>query len=250
MRDQEGIVQGYVDLLISNLREDAKQGREIDLVSTFNLITFDIISDLSFGESFGGLRTRTIHPWITAFFEVAILRAVFVQIINLEIPILSSLARGIFLPMARKRVGALSYTKGMILKRLEQGTTRPDFMSHVLRHNDEKGMSTAEIQETFTLLILAGSETTATLLAGCTFLLQTHPTVRRKLEEEIRSSFGTDQEISMLSVARLTYLDAVIMESLRLYPPVPVALNRTTPLEGASVCGYWVPGNVSATFSD
>lgn len=152
--------------------------------------------------------------------------------------------------MARKRVGVLSYTKGKILKRLEQGTTRPEFMSHVLRHNDEKGMSTAEIQETFTLLILAGLETTATLLAGRTFLSQTHSAIRRRLEEEIRNSFGTDQEITMLEVARLKYLHAVVMESLRLYPPVAVAVNRVTPLEGASVCGYWVPGRVSVTPSD
>lgn len=245
MRDQEDIIQRYVDLLISNLREDAKEAREIDLVSMFNLITFDIVSDLSFGESFGGLRTRTIHPWITAFFEMAILRATFVQIINLKIPILSGLATRVFLPMARKRVGALSYTRGKILKRLEQGTTRPDFMSHVLRHNDEKGMSTAEIQETFTLLILAGSETTSTLLAGCTYLLQTHPQVRHRLEAEIRNGFSHDTEISMLSVNKLEYLNAVIEESLRRYPPVPVALNRMTPVEGTSICGRWVPGNVS-----
>lgn len=242
------IVLGYVDLLIDNLREDAKVGREVDMVSTFNLVTFDIVSDLSFGESFGGLRTRTVHPWITAFFEMAILRAVYVQIFNLKIPVISKLATKIFTPMARKRVGALGYTKGKISKRLDQGSTRPDFMSHVLRHNDEKGMSKQEIQETFTLLILAGSETTSTLLAGCTFLLQTHPLIRQRLDTEIRTSFSDDSEINMLSVARLQYLDAVVEESLRLYPPVPIALSRMTPAEGISICGQWVPGNVYLPF--
>jgi cytochrome P450 len=117
-------------------------------------------------------------------------------------------------------------------------------MSYVLRHNDEKGMSREEIQATFNVLMIAGSETTATLLAGCTYLLQKHPRVRQKLHAEIRSTFLDDKEITMLSVSHLTYLDAVIGESLRLYPPVPIALSRMTPPEGAAICGHWVPGNV------
>ena len=43
---------------------------------------------------------------------------------------------------------------------------------------------------------------------------------------------------------RLPYLLAVLEEALRHYPPVPVALSRVTPPEGASVCGVWVPGDV------
>jgi hypothetical protein len=219
------------------------------MVLNFNLITFDIVSDLSFGESFGGLMTRTMHPWITAFFELAMMRAIFVQIINLKIPVLSSVARNIFLPRARKRVGAMDYTRAQVEKRLGQGTDRADFMSYVLRHNDERGMSRAEIQETFNLLMLAGSETTATLLAGCTFLLQKHPRVCEKLEAEIRGNFSTNNEITMFSVSHLKYLDAVVEESLRLYPPVPIALNRTTPPQGATICGNWVPGNVCTLLS-
>ena len=55
------------------MREDAKEGKEADMVQNFNLVTFDIISDLSFGESFGGLRIRTAHPWIKAFFDITII---------------------------------------------------------------------------------------------------------------------------------------------------------------------------------
>ncbi|QDS68969.1 hypothetical protein FKW77_008901 [Venturia effusa] len=166
LRDQEDIIQGYVDLLVSNLREDAEGGKVVDMTFTTDLITFDIVSDLSFGEPFGGLRTRTRHPWVTAFFEKAMLRTILIQMFSLKIPILSFLVQRIIVPMAKKRIGPISYTKDKILKRMEQGTTRPDFMSYVLRHNDEKGMSAAEIQETFNLLLIAGSETTATFLAG------------------------------------------------------------------------------------
>lgn len=138
----------------------------------------------------------------------------------------------------------MSYTKDKIEKCIDQKTDRPDFMSYVLRHNDEKGMSREETQETFNVLMIAGFETTATLLAGCTYLLQKHPRVRQKLYAEIGETFLDENEITMLSVSHLTYLDAVIEESLGLYPPVPISLNRLAPPEGAVICGHWVPGNV------
>lgn len=238
------MIQEYVSLLISNMREDAKEGREVDMVQNFNLATFDIISDLSFGESFGGLRIRTPHAWIKAFFDIAKIGTIVTQIVLLKIPIISTLVALLILPMLRKRLGIMNYTKDKIEKRIDQRTDRPDFMSYVLRYNDEKGMSREEIQATFNVLMIAGSETTATLLAGCTYLLQKHPRVRQKLQAEIRDSFLDDKEITMLSVSHLTYLDAVVGESLRLYPPVPVALTRMTPPEGAVICGHWVPGNV------
>ena len=51
-----------------------------------------------------------------------------------------------------------------IHRRLEQGKSvdhqRNDFMTYILRHNDEKGMSIPEIEATMRILVLAGNETT------------------------------------------------------------------------------------------
>jgi cytochrome P450 len=243
------LIQEYVSLLIHNLREDAANDKEVNIVQAFNLTTFDIVSDLSFGESFNGLKTRTAHPWIGAFFYFTILRTVMIQFALLKIPLISKLVGILVFPLANKRLGTMNYASEMIAKRIDEKTDRPDFMSYVLRHNDEKGMSRAEIQATFNLLMIAGSETTATLLAGCTYLLQKNPRVLQKLLSEIRESFSDEEQITMVSVGQMKYLDAVIEESLRLYPPVPIALNRSTPPEGATICGFWVPGNVSLPLS-
>lgn len=95
------------------------------------------------------------------------------------------------------------------------------------------------------LFMLAGTETTATLLSGLTFILLKHPERLRRLTDEVRSSFPSEGGMDMSSLSRLEYLGACIEEGLRLYPPVTVGLPRTVPSGGATVCGHWVPGGVS-----
>ena len=91
------------------------------------------------------------------------------------------------------------------------------------------------------LLIIAGSETTATLLSGCVYLLTTHPEVLDKLTQEVRTTFSEDKEITLLSVNNLHYMMAVLNETLRIYPPVPINMPRCAPKGGAMVAGHFIP---------
>jgi cytochrome P450 len=93
-------------------------------------------------------------------------------------------------------------------------------------------------------LIIAGSETSATLLSGCVFYLCRDSTVMHKLVGEIRSTFLAAEEITFTKTAKLAYLSAVIEESLRMYPPFATSLARVVPSGGASVAGDWIPENV------
>jgi cytochrome P450 len=100
-----------------------------------------------------------------------------------------------------------------------------------------------ELNSTVGTLIFAGSETTATLLCGCIYYLSTHSEVSRRLANEIRSSFRSESEIDMVSVNSLTYMIAVLTETLRIYPPAPASFNRVVPKEGCTIVGSYLPGN-------
>ena len=95
------------------------------------------------------------------------------------------------------------------------------------------------------LLIIAGSETTATLLSGATYLLLKHPEALKKLTEEVRSTFKSEEEIILSSVSSLEYMLACLNEAMRVYPPVPIGMPRVVPKGGAKVVDTFVPEGVS-----
>lgn len=148
--------------------------------------------------------------------------------------------------MLRKRKQHAATTKTMINRRMTRGddAQRSDFMAYVLKHNDEKGMSVPEIENTMKTLVIAGSETTGTTLSGIMNNLLQHRDIYETLANEVRTSFASESEIRADRVPNLKYLNAVIEEGLRLCTPVPMGMPRVVPEGGAEVSGKWLPGGV------
>lgn len=92
---------------------------------------------------------------------------------------------------------------------------------------------------------IAGSETTATALACITYYLQKDPNVLQRLRREIRDAFQSYNQIDDASTIPLSYLRAVILEGMRMYPPLPFPLPRVVPASGITIDGCFVPGGVS-----
>lgn len=118
-------------------------------------------------------------------------------------------------------------------------------MTQVLKTmNTPSGLCFGDILETSQIILIGGSETTATLLSGVTHYLLTNPSKLQKLIDEVRDAFETDADITMASVSKLDYCLAVLNEGLRMYPPVPGNLRRITSPEGRMIGGVFVPGGV------
>lgn len=216
LRGQEDIMKHYIDMLIRKLDERARAGEAVDIVRWYNFTTFDLIGDLAFGQPFGCLESGGYHPWVSMVFE-NVKFGVFNQVM-LRYPALKALV-SFFVPkklvQSYKEHWALSERTAK--RRLESGNvTREDFMSYILRHNDEKGMTQGEIIENANILIVAGSETTATQLSGTTFYLLTNRDKYDKVVNEIRSSFDSEEEITLLRVNNLEYMKAVFEEGFRM----------------------------------
>lgn len=110
-------------------------------------------------------------------------------------------------------------------------------------------MSFEKLSANAEILVLAGSETTATLLSGCTYLLLTNPDKMEKLKHEVRSTFANESEITASAVNNLSYMLGVLNEALRLYPPVTSSLVRVVPPGGDMIADHWVPAGVSKSLT-
>ncbi|EXJ66737.1 uncharacterized protein A1O5_09932 [Cladophialophora psammophila CBS 110553] len=242
---QEPLIQVYVDLLIDKLRRVAAEGRQTDMVQWYTFTTFDLIGDLAFGESFGGLKAGKQNAWVTNVERM--MRLFPILVLANASPLLSK----IFLLVAGEKIQQsrqkhLNLVKVLVTKRLEKKDRehRGDFMDCMMRsHGQEHGLSNDELVANSDTLIVAGSETTATLLCGVTYFLLSTPEALGKCVMEVRSAFRSSKEISFKTASsRLPYMLACLEEALRLLPPVPTVLFRHTPPgQVTMVDGYDIP---------
>ena len=77
-------------------------------------------------------------------------------------------------------------------------------------------------------LLVAGRDTTACLLTWTFFLLVRHPDIMAKLREEVTSSCPNQSELTRMNLRKMTYLQNVLKETLRLYPSVPINTRTAT----------------------
>jgi cytochrome P450 len=104
------------------------------------------------------------------------------------------------------------------------GAEGRDVLSLLLSARDEQGqpMTENELHDEMLTLLLAGHETTATTLAWAMHELLRHPDVLARVTEEVRS---IDEGTLADQAPKLTYLDAVIKETLRVHPVVPIVVR-------------------------
>ena len=129
-------MKSYFDQLILKLKE--RDGSPQDMVAWFNFITFDIIGDLTLGESFGCLKESALHPWVALLCQY--LKAPIFVNITLRFPWASKVLSSWIVPKSFKegRRKHVEYTMERVIARIERQTDRPDFMTNVLKHNDKE----------------------------------------------------------------------------------------------------------------
>ncbi|KAM0260151.1 hypothetical protein ACHAQJ_002916 [Trichoderma viride] len=240
MIDQQPLIQVYIDKLFEKLEEASARKEKIDAVAWYNYTTFDIIGDLAFGEPFGCLQESTYHPWVDLIFK-SIKSIAFdssFRRMGVLYDILLLLAPK---SMMDKFKAHKELSEEKVRKRLTVDTDRKDFMASMISRKGKDELSFQELSVNAGILIIGGSETTATALSAATYFLSLNPEPLRKLRDEVRSAFQNEDEIDLLSVGRLNYMLAVLDEAMRLHAPVPATTPRTINELGDTIAGYYVP---------
>jgi len=135
------------------------------------------------------------------------------------------------------------------MKREEPGSADKDsspfktkhraFLDLLLNVTDDEGnkLSHEDIREEVDTFMFEGHDTTAAAVNWSLYLLGSYPEAQKRVDSELEEVFGkSDRPASLEDLKKLKYLECVIKESLRLFPPVPLFARNLT--EDCEVGGY------------
>ncbi|TFL04488.1 cytochrome P450 monooxygenase pc-bph [Pterulicium gracile] len=234
-----------------------------DCLPWFNFLAFDIIGDLAFGAPFGMIETGADAApvpkggVIDCKDETEIEHVPAVQIINdrgefsMSLGVLPPSWRPIVrrLPwfsnggMAVRRLAGIAIVA--VNKRLKTPTDRVDLLQKLMQGKDDQGlpMGREELTAEAQTQLIAGSDTTSNTSCAIVYWLARYPEAQKKLQKELDDELGVEDEIASTAeqVKRLTYLDAVINEAMRLHSTSALGLPRLVPEDGIHVLGEFFP---------
>ena len=138
---------------------------------------------------------------------------------------------------AMRRLDRVVY--GIIERRRRSGERRADLLGMLLDAEDEDGtrMTDRQLRDEVMTLMVAGHETTALSLSWSTYLLAGHPMADAALHRELEAVLG-GRPPAVDDLPRLRYADAVVKETLRLYPAGWVIFREA--LEDLEIRGHVV----------
>ncbi|KAK3110938.1 hypothetical protein LTR53_014273 [Teratosphaeriaceae sp. CCFEE 6253] len=231
-----------VDLV--GLIRDRYTGTIIDLADVMRFFTLDVLSTLAFGRPFGFMAANK-DLW-----DYGKTNAEFMPIFQLQAnhgwmrrilssPVMQALAA----PKVTDATGigpALGFARQAVAERYgPEAKTKQDMLGHFVG----KGLTQTQCEAEANLQIIAGSDSTTTVLRCTLFLLIANPTTYGKLRADIDScGFDGSASITYSTAQSLPYLSACIWEGLRMYPPLFGLLTKLAPPGGDTVNGVYIPG--------
>ncbi|KAF8879764.1 cytochrome P450 [Gymnopilus junonius] len=239
-------VKGYEELVtrkaleLKSLLEEVCNTSEggigqVDLARWVSFFSYDLMGEMAFSADFHLMRDRDKEDRFNTM-----VHAVFNVSITQHIPWIAKAVRDF--PGLNKWMH--KFTEDGVQQAIKRANTevkRKDLFHYMGEATGGSEPDLPLIINNILLSVFAGSDTTASVLASAFYLLMSHPEQYRKLQQEVDTafkeqgididsplSFDDDADIKTYGevLGSLPYLNGVINEALRLFPVVPVSLQR------------------------
>ncbi|KAJ1911970.1 hypothetical protein H4219_005768 [Mycoemilia scoparia] len=211
---------------------------KVNYVDSFHYMTFDVIGELAFGQSFGMLQKGDLFALdgIKALNTLEYFKEVYV-------PLLSKY-KELLVPSMIKKINRLKdFTKDVVAKRKKQTASNSnkspsgvpqDILQVFINNTDQETKAKLKEKDLISELIVqlfGGTDTSSNTLSWTLFLLMVYPETYKKVCREIRSTFpDRSKPITYTEgLSKLPYLEAVIYESMRFLPTTSGRVGRKVP---------------------
>ncbi|KAF2016965.1 cytochrome P450 [Aaosphaeria arxii CBS 175.79] len=236
-----------VNLLLAQMRRN--NGTPMDVTKWSMMLSFDIMGSVGFSKDFDNLKTGKLHPATHAIHD----HLTHIGTIG-ETPWLLNILSSI--PGAA--AGFASFfnfcAREMEAKQNNWNSdAQPqDIASWLIKAVKDKDISASPTKESLTddsrVIIIAGSDTFANVLACTLFYLAKDKDVQSKVRRLIDEALPDGPASwSYDKIRKVTYIDDIVNETLRLKPPVISQPHRQTPARGLQIDEQYIPGNVNVT---
>lgn len=208
-------------------------GTAVDLAATVKQVTFHIVASLLFG-----MPADDISLLLHDFEDVGL--GLF-SLVHLRIPGLP------FYRADRARRKLAHYVRQKIQAFRQKQMPAPTFLAQLLDAEGEDGerLSDETLVSEMLAFLFAGYDTTASMLTSILVALADHPEVRTRVQHELATVDVEQLRAGVLP--ELPYLDAVLLEVERLFPPLTFAMRGV--LRDFEIDGYTVRRGDNVAYS-
>lgn len=232
-------IAAFAELMVNATRDmvdrwSAQKTSEIDIDKEMMALTLRIVGESLLSTDLSD-DTDEVGSAVTTLLHGMMKRITLPVQIPLTIPT----------PMNRRLRSALDNLDAVIFRIIRERRTSEagerDLLDMLIAARDEEtgeAMTDQQLRDELITMVLAGHETTSNALTWTFGLLSRHPAVEEKLMAEIDTVLS-DRDPTLDDLPQLAYTEAVIKESMRLYPPV-WAVARSVTRED-QIGGYTLP---------
>ncbi|KAM6588164.1 hypothetical protein CsatA_010769 [Cannabis sativa] len=141
---------------------------------------------------------------------------------------------------------AMAKRKKVMSNPLAVKSTRKDFLQFLMElcenqnTEEEAPITTSEIKGLLMDMFVGGTDTTISTVEWAMAEMLKNPSVLIKVQEELKQVVGLNNNVEEFHLTKLTYLNNVFKETLRLHPPAPFLIPRS-PTQSTIVGGYTIP---------
>ncbi|TAQ90512.1 hypothetical protein B7494_g1212 [Chlorociboria aeruginascens] len=239
LKNYNPLVEHHVSKLIKILKVSALKGQEVNFTATINSLVFDITGDIGFSYDMGmqdgtgdGAYMNFMHKYMAFAGIVGSLRNI-AQLLA-------------YIPENTEVRSYRLNGENILARRQKLGSSRKDIVRHFLNEDSDTGLrfTQKELNSNANLIILGGTDTTASTVAQAFRMLAKQPRVLKKLQKEVDEVCDRGDELTVETTQNLPYVNAVMNEALRLFSPTPGGAMAATPPQGLDLNGTFIPGNI------
>lgn len=235
LKEMFSIVKHYGESLVQYLQKKAETNEPVNVKQMFRAYSMDVIGSASFSINLNTLGNpgSTFEKQVDLLTAFSVLQPVYLISVLFPtfVPFLEALGYNI-LPKETVKYFTKVVKDFMDKQKEGKDLKRVDFLQLLVSYRagdkswesngtdqEYKALTDQEIVAQAAVLLEGGYGTSSTSLAFLAYNLATHPDIQRKLQMEIDEAFPNKEPLTYDTLMKMEYLDMVINESLRMYPP-------------------------------